>query len=230
MKPEIKICGVTTPEAIETAINNGARYIGFIFFAKSPRHLEIDKAQNLRSLVKKPVRLVAVTVDADDATVEAIVQKVKPDILQLHGHETPERVKQLGTTYRLPIIKAFSIRQQSDFAQIAAYRGVADMFLFDAKAPEGSQLPGGNGISFDWSLLNVLDEELNVLDEELNVLDEDCQTVLSGGLNAQNIATAIAVAHPDVVDISSGVESAPGVKDIKLIEGFFDAVKKAVET
>lgn len=215
MKPEIKICGVTTPDAIEAAINNGAQYIGFIFFAKSPRHLEIAQAQKLRSLVKKPARLVAVTVDADDATVEEIVRKVKPDILQLHGHETPYRVKQLSTTYQLPVIKAFSIRQPSDFAVVAAYRGVADMFLFDAKAPDGSQLPGGNGVSFDWSLLKLL--------------DEDCQTVLSGGLNAQNIGKAIAIVRPDIVDISSGVESAPGVKDVKLIEGFFDAVKKAVE-
>lgn len=216
MKPEVKICGLKTPEAIEAAIDSGARYIGFIFFAKSPRHLEIDEAQKLRPLIKKPVYLVAVTVDADDATIDAIVKNVKPDILQLHGHETPGRVKQLATTYKLPVIKAFSIRQQSDLDQISAYRGTADMFLFDAKAPEGAQLPGGNGISFDWSLIRLL--------------DEDCQTILSGGLNAQNIAEAMAIAHPDVLDISSGVETAPGLKDTKLIEGFFEAVKKAVET
>lgn len=215
MKPLVKICGLKTPEAIKAAIDNGAQYIGFIFFAKSPRHLSIEKAELLRPLVKKPVKLVAVTVDADDELLSDIVAHVKPDILQLHGHESPERVKELATTYGLPVIKAFSIREQSDFDQVSAYRGIADMFLFDAKAPKGSQLPGGNGVSFDWSLLKSL--------------DEDSQTVLSGGLNAQNVEEAIRIASPDILDVSSGVESAPGVKDTKLIEGFFDSVKKAVE-
>lgn len=215
MKPLIKICGLKTPDAIKAAIDNGAHYIGFIFFPKSPRNLSIEEAKQLRPLIKKPVKLVAVTVDADDEMLSKIVANVHPDILQLHGHESPERVKQLATTYGLPIIKAFSIREQSDFNEVAAYRGLVDIFLFDAKAPEGSQLPGGNGISFDWSLLKML--------------DEDCQTVLSGGLNAQNVREAIRIASPDILDISSGVERAPGVKDIKLIEGFFDSVKKAVE-
>ena len=215
MKPLIKICGLKTPEAINAAIDNGAHYIGFIFFAKSPRHLSIEEAEQLRPLVKKPVKLVAVTVDADDDLLSNIVTHVKPDILQLHGHESPERVKQLAKTFGLPVIKAFSIREQSDFDQVSAYRGIADMFLFDAKAPKGSQLPGGNGVSFDWSLLKSL--------------DEDSQTVLSGGLNAQNVEEAIRIATPDILDVSSGVESAPGVKDTKLIEGFFDSVKKAVK-
>ena len=215
MKPLIKICGLKTPEAIKVAIDNGAHYIGFIFFSKSPRNLSIEEAKQLRPLIKKPVKLVAVTVDADDEMLSKIIANVKPDIIQLHGHETPERVKHLSGTFGLPIIKAFSIREQSDFNEVAAYRGLVDMFLFDAKAPEGSQLPGGNGISFDWSLLKTL--------------DEDCQTVLSGGLNAQNVGEAITIASPDILDISSGVERAPGVKDIKLIEGFFDSVKKAVE-
>ncbi|MBI0167905.1 phosphoribosylanthranilate isomerase [Bartonella sp. M0280] len=215
MKPLVKICGLKTPEAIKAAIDNGAHYLGFIFFAKSPRHLSIEEAEQLRQYIKKPVKLVAVTVDADDDLISNIVAHVKPDILQLHGHESPERVKELATTYGLPVIKAFSIREQSDFDQVSAYRGIADMFLFDAKAPKGSQLPGGNGVSFDWSLLKSL--------------DEDSQTVLSGGLNAQNVEEAIRIAAPDILDVSSGVESAPGVKDTKLIEGFFDSVKKAVE-
>ena len=215
MKPLVKICGLKTPEAINAAIDNGAQYIGFIFFSKSPRNLSIEEAKQLRPLIKKPVKLVAVTVNADDELISNIVAHVKPDILQLHGHESPERVKELATTYGLPVIKAFSIREQSDFDQVSAYRGIADMFLFDAKAPKGSQLPGGNGVSFDWSLLKSL--------------DEDSQTVLSGGLNAQNVEEAIRIASPDILDVSSGVESAPGVKDTKLIEGFFDSVKKAVE-
>ena len=215
MKPLVKICGLKTPEAINAAIDNGAQYIGFIFFSKSPRNLSIEEAKQLRQYIKKPVKLVAVTVDADDDLISNIVAHVKPDILQLHGHESPERVKQLAKTFGLPVIKAFSIREQSDFDQVSAYRGIADMFLFDAKAPKGSQLPGGNGVSFDWSLLKSL--------------DEDSQTVLSGGLNAQNVEEAIRIAAPDILDVSSGVESAPGVKDTKLIEGFFDSVKKAVE-
>ena len=215
MKPLIKICGLKTPEAINAAIDNGAQYIGFIFFSKSPRNLSIEEAKQLRPLIKKPVKLVAVTVDADDEMLSNIVAHVKPDILQLHGHESPERVNYIAQTFGLPIIKAFSIREQSDFDQVSAYRGIADMFLFDAKAPKGSQLPGGNGVSFDWSLLKSL--------------DEDSQTVLSGGLNAQNVEEAIRIASPDILDVSSGVESAPGVKDTKLIEGFFDSVKKAVE-
>lgn len=215
MKPQIKICGVKTPEAIKAAIDNGAQYIGFIFFEKSPRHLEIEAAQKLRPLVEKPALLVAVTVDADDNTIATIVQKVKPDILQLHGHETPERVRKLRATYQIPVIKAFSIRHQCDIEQISSYRNVADMILFDAKAPKDSPLPGGNGVAFDWSLLKSL--------------DEDCQTVLSGGLNAQNVGEAIKIASPDILDVSSGVESAPGIKDVKLIEGFFDAVKKTIE-
>lgn len=215
MKPEIKICGVKTPDAIKAAIDNGAQYIGFIFFEKSPRHLEIAEAQKLRPFVKKPVRLVAVTVDADDDTIATIVQKVRPDILQLHGHETPERVRKLRATYKIPVIKAFAIRTQSDVEQVSPYRGVADMLLFDAKAPKDSLLPGGNGVAFNWSLLKLL--------------DEDSQTVLSGGLNAQNVGEAIKIASPDILDVSSGVESAPGIKDVKLIEGFFDAVKKNVE-
>lgn len=215
MKPEIKICGVKTPEAIKAAIDNGAHFIGFIFFEKSPRHLEIATAKKLRPLVKRPVQLVAVTVDADDNTIATIVQKVKPDILQLHGHETPERVKKLRATYGLPVIKAFSIQKPCDVEQISPYRNVADMILFDAKAPKDSLLPGGNGVAFDWSLLKSL--------------DEDCQTVLSGGLNAQNVGEAIKIVSPDILDVSSGVESAPGIKDVKLIKGFFDAVKKTSE-
>lgn len=214
MNPEIKICGLKTPTAITTAIENGARYIGFIFFSKSPRNLTIDEASHLRSLIKLPVKLVAVTVDADDSLLDAIVANVQPDIIQCHGKETPARLLELKKRYGLPLIKAFSIRNQSDFDLVSDYSGIVDMVLFDAKAPAGSQLPGGNGISFDWSLMKSL--------------DADCKTVLSGGLNAGNVEQAIAMTHPSVLDVSSGVESAPGVKDDKLIKEFFDAVKKTI--
>ena len=214
MNPEIKICGLKTPTAITTAIENGARYIGFIFFSKSPRNLTIDEASRLRPLIKLPVKLVAVTVDADDSLLDAIVANVQPDIIQCHGKETPARLLELKKRYGLPLIKAFSIRNQSDFDLVSDYSGIVDMVLFDAKAPAGSQLPGGNGISFDWSLMKSL--------------DADCKTVLSGGLNAGNVEQAIAMTHPSVLDVSSGVESAPGVKDDKLIKEFFDAVKKTI--
>lgn len=214
MNPEIKICGLKTPTAITTAIENGARYIGFIFFSKSPRNLTIDEASRLRPLIKLPVKLVAVTVDADDSLLDAIVTNVQPDIIQCHGKETPARLLELKKRYGLPLIKAFSIRNQSDFDLVSDYSGIVDMVLFDAKAPAGSQLPGGNGISFDWSLMKSL--------------DADCKTVLSGGLNAGNVEQAIAMTHPSVLDVSSGVESAPGVKDDKLIKEFFDAVKKTI--
>lgn len=214
MNPEIKICGLKTPTAITTAIENGARYIGFIFFSKSPRNLTIDESSRLRPLIKLPVKLVAVTVDADDSFLDAIVANVQPDIIQCHGKETPARLLELKKRYGLPLIKAFSIRNQSDFDQVSDYSGIVDMVLFDAKAPAGSQLPGGNGISFDWSLMKSL--------------DADCKTVLSGGLNAGNVEQAIAMTHPSVLDVSSGVESTPGVKDDKLIKEFFDAVKKTI--
>lgn len=214
MNPEIKICGLKTPTAITTAIENGASYIGFIFFSKSPRNLTIDEASHLRPLIKLPVKLVAVTVDADDSLLDAIVTNVQPDIIQCHGKETPARLLELKKRYGLPLIKAFSIRNQSDFDLVSDYSGIVDMVLFDAKAPAGSQLPGGNGISFDWSLMKSL--------------DADCKTVLSGGLNAGNVEQAIAMTHPSVLDVSSGVESAPGVKDDKLIKEFFDAVKKTI--
>ena len=200
MNPEIKICGLKTPTAITTS--------------KSPRNLTIAEASHLRALIKLPVKLVAVTVDADDSLLDAIVANVQPDIIQCHGKETPARLLELKKRYGLPLIKAFSIRNQSDFDLVSDYSGIVDMVLFDAKAPAGSQLPGGNGISFDWSLMKSL--------------DADCKTVLSGGLNAGNVEQAIAMTHPSVLDVSSGVESAPGVKDDKLIKEFFDAVKKTI--
>ncbi|MHC5306331.1 phosphoribosylanthranilate isomerase [Bartonella sp. LJL80] len=220
MDVKIKICGLKTPEAIAAAIARGADYIGFIFFEKSPRHLPIADAARLRLHIQKPVKLVAVTVNADDTMLDEIVEKIRPDILQLHGSETPLRASEIKQRYQLPIIKAFSIREAGDFDTVSAYKAIADQFLFDAKAPESSNLPGGNGVSFDWSLMHKLDE----------TLDAASQTMLSGGLNAANVGEAIAIAQPAALDISSGVESAPGIKDVKLIDGFFDSVEKALKT
>jgi phosphoribosylanthranilate isomerase len=141
---------------------------------------------------------------------------LQPDILQLHGNETPERVSQVKQRYGLPVMKAFSIRENSDFDVVAPYQGIADRFLFDAKAPKGSELPGGNGVSFDWNLLNARPDLGNYM--------------LSGGLNAENINVALAKTGSFAIDISSGVESEPGKKDIKLIDAFFAAVREASNT
>ncbi|MBR7653244.1 phosphoribosylanthranilate isomerase [Brucella oryzae] len=210
---DIKICGLKTPDAVAAALDGGATHIGFIFFPKSPRHITPQMAAGLRDAVNGRALVVAVTVDADDETLDDIVKTVKPDILQLHGHETPDRVAFIKARYGLPVMKAFSVRDASDLAAIAAYKGIADRFLFDAKPPKGSDLPGGNGVSFDWELLAALDADIDYM--------------LSGGLNADNIAEALHKTQAPGIDISSGVERAPGEKDVRLIENFFRAVADA---
>lgn len=210
---DIKICGLKTPDAVAAALDGGAPHIGFIFFPKSPRHITPLEAAALRGAAKGRAKVVAVTVDADDATLDAIVDAVKPDMLQLHGHETPERVRIVKDRYGLPVMKAFAIREASDLEAITPYKGVADRFLFDAKPPKGADLPGGNGVSFDWSLLDALDEGVDYM--------------LSGGLNAGNIAEALQKTRAPGIDISSGVERAPGEKDVRLIEEFFQAIADA---
>lgn len=206
---DIKICGLKTPEAVDAALNGGATHIGFIFFPKSPRHLTPADAGLLREAAKGRAKVVAVSVDADDETLDEIVRASKPDMLQLHGHETPERVADVKKRYGLPVIKAFAVREASDFDVIAPYKGIADRFLFDAKPPKGSELPGGNGVSFDWALLDALDADVDYM--------------LSGGLNAGNIAEALQKTHAPGIDVSSGVERAPGEKDVRLIMEFFQA-------
>ncbi|EEZ31936.1 N-(5'-phosphoribosyl)anthranilate isomerase [Brucella sp. NF 2653] len=213
MALDIKICGLKMPEAVAAALDGGATHIGFIFFPKSPRHITPDAAARLRAAATGRAVAVAVTVDADNETLDEIVKTVRPDMLQLHGGETPERVRFLKERYNLPVMKAFSIREAGDLEAIAPYRGIADRFLFDAKPPKGSELPGGNGISFDWNLLAALDADIDYM--------------LSGGLNADNIAEALLKTGAPGIDISSGVECAPGEKGVRLIENFFQAVADA---
>ncbi|MCI9868056.1 phosphoribosylanthranilate isomerase [Rhizobium skierniewicense] len=213
MTPEIKICGLKSADAIERAVRRGASHLGFIFFEKSPRNIEPDIAGKLADAVRGSVKIVAVTVDADNDELDEIIHLLKPDMLQLHGHESPERVLNVKALYGLPIIKAFSIRDADDLAKIDPYIGIADKFLFDAKPPAGSDLPGGNGVSFDWTLLHSLDEGVDYM--------------LSGGLNKDNIAHALAETGAKGIDASSGVESAPGVKDLAMIDAFFDAIRSA---
>jgi phosphoribosylanthranilate isomerase len=213
MKPLIKICGLSTPETVAAALDNGADMIGFIFFPKSPRNVRPEQAGKLRQAAIGRAKAVAVSVDASDAALDAIVSGMRPDMLQLHGHETPERVREVKARFALPVMKAVSVRERADLDQIAPFIGIADKFLLDAKSPKGSELPGGNGVSFDWTLLSALDPSLDYM--------------LSGGLNAGNVAEARRVTHAPGLDVSSGVESAPGVKDIGLIEQFFAAVSAA---
>ena len=216
MALDIKICGLKTPETIAAALDGGASHIGFIFFSKSPRYLAPELAGDLRLAARGQADAVAVTVDADNAFLDEIVMAMSPDWLQLHGRETPERVQAIRDRYSLPVMKAISVSEASDLDKIAAYRDVADGFLLDAKPPKGSELPGGNGVTFDWCILAALDADIDYM--------------LSGGLNAANIGEALRLANPPGIDISSGVESAPGIKDVGLIEDFFRAVSDAQTT
>lgn len=216
MALDIKICGLKTPETIAAALDGGASHIGFIFFSKSPRYLAPELAGDLRLAARGQADAVAVTVDADNAFLDEIVMAMSPDWLQLHGRETPERVQAIRDRYSLPVMKAISVSETSDLDKIAAYRDVADGFLLDAKPPKGSELPGGNGVTFDWRILTALDADIDYM--------------LSGGLNAANIGEALRLANPPGIDISSGVESAPGIKDVGLIEDFFRAVSDAQTT
>lgn len=210
MKPDIKICGLKTPEALERAVRRGASHVGFIFFEKSPRNIEPDIAGRLAQAARGAAKVVAVTVDADNDYLDEIVDLVKPDILQLHGNESPERLLNIKALYGLPVMKAISIRDAADLAKIDPYIGIADRFLLDAKAPAGSDLPGGNGVSFDWTILRSLDGSIDYM--------------LSGGLNKDNVAEALAETKASGLDLSSGVESAPGIKDLSMIDAFFDVV------
>jgi phosphoribosylanthranilate isomerase len=210
---DIKICGLRTEEALAAALAGGASYVGFIFFPKSPRNIEPAEAGRLRRLASGKAKAVAVTVDANDAALDAIVKAVAPDMLQLHGSESPLRVKEIKVRYGLSVMKALPVRETTDLGRVLDYASVADRLLFDAKPPKSAELPGGNGVAFDWRLLAGVDPAIGYM--------------LSGGLNAANIAEALSVARPAGIDISSGVESAPGVKDARLIEAFFRAVAAA---
>jgi phosphoribosylanthranilate isomerase len=211
MSLDIKICGLKTEAALHAALAGGASHVGFIFFRKSPRYVDPAEAGRLRRLAASRAKAVAVTVDADDETLDAIVSEMQPDLLQLHGSEPPARVSALKARYGLPAMKVFSVRTASDLEAISPYRGIADRFLFDAKPPVGSELPGGNGVAFDWSILAALEPEIDYL--------------LSGGLNAANIVEALRIANPPGIDVSSGVESAPGVKEPALIAEFFRVIR-----
>jgi len=213
MTLDIKICGLKTEEAVDRAVALGATHIGFIFFSKSPRHIEPADAGRLADRIRGRAKIVSVSVDAGNDDLDEIVDLIRPDMLQLHGQETSDRLLTLKAVTGLPVIKALSIATADDLRKIEAYDGIADRFLLDAKAPKNSELPGGNGVSFDWNLLTGLDPSVDYF--------------LSGGLNRDNVAQALSIAHPRGIDVSSGVESSPGVKDLTMIDEFFAAVRRA---
>lgn len=209
MSIAIKICGIRSAEAVEAAVRASATHIGFVFFEDSPRNIAPAQAHKLASLVSG-IKAVAVTVDADNRALDEIVGQARPHMLQLHGAETPDRVREIKARYRLPVIKALAIAEASDVKAAHDYQGVADFLLFDAKP---AALPGGNGLVFDWKLIG----------------DETWRApwFLSGGLNADNVAEAVARSRARGVDVSSGVEKSRGEKDPQLIEKFVAAARAA---
>ncbi|MEO0543007.1 MAG: phosphoribosylanthranilate isomerase [Pseudomonadota bacterium] len=210
---DIKICGLSTMETISAVAESGGTHAGFIFFEKSPRNVSVALAADLMAHAQNlGLKTVAVTVDADDAFLDEIVAVAQPEILQLHGKETPERLGEVKSRHSRETWKALSISTVDDLAKLDPYRGIADRFLLDAKPPKGSQLPGGNAVSFDWSILSKMPENTDYL--------------LSGGVDMNNAAEAVA-AGATALDLSSGVESAPGIKDIGKIRAFFKAVGAA---
>lgn len=216
MNPDVKICGLKTAEAMGAALDAGADYVGLIFFPKSPRHVTPGEASQLRKLARGRAKAVAVTVDAPDSVLDEIVQLVRPDALQLHGSELPDRVAAVRARFALPVIKALPIRDRADLAAIPLYKNVADRLLFDAKPPNNAEVPGGRGESFDWNLLADLDPDIDYM--------------LSGGLHAGNIARALSILSPRGIDVSSGVESAPGIKSPRRISEFFAALAAAASS
>ena len=216
MPLRIKICGLKTLDALDAAIAAGADMAGFVFFAKSPRHLSLDSARHLAAHARGRIEKVALTVDADDDAIASIVDALSPDLIQVHGHESPARLAQIRARFGRPVIKAAGISTRHDLAAAIAAGANADILLFDAKPPENAQIPGGNGMPFDWSLLAGLDLAK--------------PWMLSGGLDPGNVATAIAATGAPGVDVSSGVESAPGVKDAAKIAAFVVNARAARET
>jgi len=202
----VKICGLKTPEALDVALESGADLVGFVFFPPSPRNLGLEAARALGDRVQGRAGKVALTVDATDDTLRDIVVALKPDMLQLHGKETPERVVVVRSHFGLPVMKALPIAERNDLSPIRLYAQVADRLLFDARAPKDATRPGGLGRRFDWTLLAGINLGVPFM--------------LSGGLDAGNVAEALRITRAPGVDVSSGVESAPGVKDPAKISEF----------
>jgi phosphoribosylanthranilate isomerase len=211
----VKICGLSTRETLDAALDAGADMVGFVFFPPSPRHLGLEAARELGKRAGRNALKVALTVDADDATLGNIVEALRPDILQLHGKETVARLRDIKHAFGLPVMKAMAVETAADLAVLPGYAAVADRILFDARPPTGATRPGGLGAAFDWHVLENLDLRLPFM--------------VSGGLHADNVAEAIRVTRAGGVDVSSGVERAPGVKDVEMIRAFIRAARASQE-
>lgn len=209
----VKICGLRTASDVTAAAKAGATYVGFNFFPKSPRYVSFEQARSLAVDVPVGVAKVGLVVDADDALLDALTASVPLDMLQLHGHETPERVAEIRARYGLPVMKVLGVSGPADLGAIDSYSAVADQLMLDAKPPKNAILPGGNGVSFDWSLLSGRKYWTK-------------PWMLAGGLNADNVADAIAQTGALQVDVASGVETAPGVKDPDLMAAFCQAARR----
>ena len=211
----VKICGLSTRETLDVALDGGADMVGFVFFPPSPRHLSLEVARDLGKLSKRRALKVALTVDADDLTLANIVEALQPDMLQLHGKETVARLRDIKQKFGLPVMKAIAVESPADLAALPGYADVADRILFDARAPKEATRPGGLGAVFDWHVLENLDLKLPFM--------------VSGGLNAENVAEAVRVTRAGGVDVSSGVERTPGVKDPDMIRAFIRAARATEE-
>ena len=208
-----KICGLSTPETVAAALAGGASHLGFVFFEASPRTILPEAAARLAQPARNKAKVVAVMVDPDDAALERVVSVFRPDLIQLHGKETPARAVEIAARAGVGIVKAVSVSESSDSEAARAYEAVVEHLMFDARPPKGSALPGGVGASFDWTLLK---------DRRFAR-----PWFLAGGLNPWNVSEAVAVSGAPMVDVSSGVERGAGVKDAALISAFLEAVRRA---
>jgi len=211
----VKICGLSTSETLEAALDAGADMVGFVFFPPSPRHVSLETGRDLGRQVKRRALTVALTVDADDATLDNIMDALSPDIFQLHGKESVARLRDIKQRFGRPVMKAVPVAAAADLAVLPGYAAIADRILFDARAPKDATRPGGLGAPFDWRLLQNLELDLPYM--------------VSGGLHADNVAEALSITRAGGVDVSSGIESAPGVKDPELIKAFIRAARATQE-
>ena len=209
-KIRVKICGITNKQDMDAIIKYDAHYAGLMFFEKSPRFVETELARQLSLHAGNKIKKVAVAVNPDTRFLDEIVENVPLDFIQLHGEETPERVKEIKLKYQLPVIKAIGISEAKDLKLVSIFSEVSDQLLIDAKPPKSSILPGGNGLSFDWNLIKNI--------------EFDCPWLLAGGLNSKNAANAIDLTGATQLDLSSGVERSPGVKDENKISSFMSSI------
>jgi phosphoribosylanthranilate isomerase len=213
MPADVKICGLSTTETVEAAIAAGTSFVGLVFYPRSPRNVSLERARALADQARGRARIVALIVDADDTLIDDIAWQVQPDLFQAHGGESAERIRQISRRTGISVIKAVKIGSPEDVGAARPYEGIASLIMYDTRLPESfaNALPGGNGVAFDWTLLRGSRKPF----------------ILSGGLTPDNIAEAIRVTEAPIVDVSSGVERAPGVKDTTLIRKFIEAARSA---